>query len=71
VSGDIGPTEPAYEINFEWKPIIDGDQAYVNEYIGGIFERRYGPMKPETVEPFIIDCKRIVTETFARIYGRA
>lgn len=62
-------TEPGVEILFEWKPVVDGDLAHVEEYQDGVKTITYGPMPAVAVGPFIDECKERLRSIFTRLYG--
>ncbi len=56
------------DIEFTWSRSGEGDDRYVTERTTGS-EIVYGPMPAAAVEPFIVERKRSITDTFIRIYA--
>lgn len=62
-------TDPVTEINFEWKSLVDGEIAHVEEYVDGELKTTYGPMPATAVGPCIDECKARLRAIFTRLYG--
>lgn len=57
------------EIVFEWMPRIEGEIAFVEEYVDGVHQKSYGPMPALLAEQFIFECKQRITQIFMKLYG--